>query len=138
MASLFLSNDYVVLALIKAKYQIFYENFVTTTELNQFTVFMQQEFNAREFGVVIISELSRENFNVKNDIITVTDECCIDLDILPDKLMDVLTNESLILEFFIKIETRRLEILNNHLKTAEVSTSKKLSHVLQKSNDKGI
>lgn len=138
MASLFLSNDYVALALIKAKYQIFRENFVTTTELNQFTVFMQQEFNAREFGMVIISELSRDNFNVKNDIITVTDECCIDLDLLPYKLLDVLTNESLILEFFVKIETRRLEILSNHLKTAEVSTSKKLSHVLQKSNDKGI
>ncbi len=135
MSNPFLSKEYVALALMKAKNQIFHESFVTTSELNQFILFMRQEFNKRELGVVITYELGREDFNVKDGIVTVTDRCCFDLEMLPDKILNILTDESLILEFFVKIETRRLEILKSFSKSpiaTPSSTNKQLQRVLLK------
>ncbi len=133
-----LPNEYVALALIKAKFQIFNENFATTSELNQFRLFMKQEFNKRKLGIEITHELGIY-FNVKGDVVTVTDSCCLDLDRLPNEILDILTNESLILEFFVKVETRRLEILKSFSKaplSAEASTNKQLTRV--KSSGKGV
>ena len=139
MSSPFLSKEYIALALIKAKFQIFDESFATTSELNQFILFMQQEFNERELGVVITHELGIEDFNVKDGVVTVTDRCCFDLDRLPDEILNILTDESLILNFFTKIETRRLEILKSFQPSAaQSSTNKMLSLVLPKSDGKGI
>ena len=132
MSSLFLSKDYIALALIKAKYQIFEERFATTSEINQFISFMQEKFNEHELGVEIVYELNKKNFNVKNDVVTVNDRFWINLDILPTKILNILTDESLILEFFVKIETRRLEILKRFSKapiSAEVSANKMLTRV---------
>lgn len=139
MSSFFLSKEKVALVLIKAKYQIFNESFATASELQQFTSFMQQEFNKRELGVIILYELDRENFHVNNGVITINERSWINLDIIPDKILNVLTDKSLILEFFSKIETRRLEILKSLSKSpiyAEVSTNKQLTCV--KSNGKGV
>ena len=101
----------VVLFLIKAKSKIFNENFVTQSELNQFILFMQKEFNKRNLGVVITHTLYIGNFNV-NSVISITDKCYIDLNRLPDEIYNILTDESLILQFFILYETKRLEFLN--------------------------
>ena len=60
MSSLFLSKDYIALALIKAKYQIFEERFATTSEINQFISFMQEKFNEHELGVEIVYELNKK------------------------------------------------------------------------------
>lgn len=138
MSSPILSKEYVALALIKAKFQIFGESFATTSELNQFRLFMQQEFNERQLGVVITHELGIA-IQVKGGVVTVTDRCGLDLDRLPDKILNILTDESLILNFFAKIETRRLEILKSFQPSAtQSSTNKMLSLVLPKSDGKGM
>ena len=64
MPSFFLSKKEVALVLITAKYRIFNESFATTSELHQFTSFMQQEFNKRELGVIILYEFVRQK--IKN------------------------------------------------------------------------
>lgn len=132
MSNPFLSKEYVALALIKAKSQIFNEDFATTSELNQFTSFMQKEFNERELGVAITYELDRIDFNVTNGIVTITDKCCLNLDWLPNEILDILTDESLISKFFVKIETRRLELLKSFSKVTPPSTNKQLSYVKSK------
>lgn len=139
MFSPFLSKGYVALALIKAKDQIFNETFATKSELNQFTSFMQQKFNEQKLGIVIDYELDREELNIKDGIIHVTDRCRLDLKSLPDEIQDILTDESLILEFFVKIETRRLEILKSiQPSTTQSNLNKTLSFVLSKSDGKEI
>lgn len=139
MSSTFLSKEYVALALIKAKFQIFDESFATTSELSQFILFMQHEFNERELGIVITHELGIEDFNIKGGVITITDRCCFDLDRLPDEILNILTDESLILKFFVKIETRRLEILKSfQLSSAQSGKNKNLTYVLSKSDSKRI
>ena len=131
MSSPFLAKDYVAFALIKEKSEIFDESFTTVSELNQFTLFMQQKFNERELGVVIVYELDRENFNVKNGVITINERSWINLDRLPNEILNILTDTSLILEFFLKIETRRLEILQSLPEyVMDTPASKQLSRVL--------
>lgn len=139
MSSPFLSKEYVALALIKAKSQIFHESFATTSELNQFTLFLQQQFNERELGVVITHELGITSFNVKGGVVTVTDRCCFDLDRLSDEILNILTDESLILDFFVKMETGRLEFLKSFPKysiATQSSKNKMLSLVSSKSDGK--
>ncbi len=114
MENPFLLKEYIALALIKAKSEIYGESFTTTAELSQFTIFMQQVFNERELGIVIVHELGMKDFNVNGGIVTVTDRCCYDLMQLsdvPDDVLDILTDESLILEFFMRLENGRLKIL---------------------------
>ena len=113
MNSPFLSKDYVALALIKAKYNIFNENFATISELNQFQNFMQQEFNKRDLGIAIAYEVSREDFNIRSGIITISDRCCCDLDTLPTDILNILNDKSLIIEFFISLENKKIETLEN-------------------------
>ncbi len=128
-------KKYVALVLMKAKSQIFNENFATTSELNEFRLFMQQEFNKRKIGVVITQTLFIGDFNVQDDVVTITDRCCFDLERLPDKILNILTDESLILEFFMKMETKRLEILKNFPKYSvadQLGKNKQLSRVLLK------
>ncbi len=134
MTSPFLSQEYVALALIKAKFEIFDESFATTSELNQFTTFMQREFNERELGIVIVNKLGIEDFNVKGGIITVTDRCCYDLRRISDEILDILTDKSLTLKFFMRAEKRKLEILEElqQKNTESCTKDKMMSLVLPK------
>ena len=134
----FLSQRYVALALIKRKYQIFGESFATMSELNQFTNFIQQKFNEQELGVAIIYNLDRDYFNVRNGIITVTDKCRDDLDMLSSKISDILTDDSLFLDFFMNLEKRRIEILESFQFENSKSNKKDkiLSLVLSKESGK--
>lgn len=140
MMSSFLSQEYVALALIKAKFEIFDESFVTTSELNQFTIFIQREFNERELGIAIVNKLSIEDFNVECGIVTVSDKCCYDLNRISDEILDVLTDKSLILKFFMIVENKKLEILKDlQQKNIESSTRDKImSLVLPKEPSKEI
>lgn len=140
MVSSFLSQEYVALALIKAKFQIFDESFASTSELNRFTTFMQQEFNKRKLDIVIVHKLGIEDFSVKNGIVTVTDRCCYDLDRLSDEILGILTDKSLVLKFFMEVEKGRVEILEKlQLQTSKSCTNDKmLSLVLPKKSGKGI
>ena len=113
MTDPFLPKEYVALALIEAKFRFFNENFATTIELNQFTEFMQRKFNERKLGIVIKHDLRLEDFNIKNGIVTITDRCCFNLKRLSNEILNILTDETLILEFFVNIETKKLEILKS-------------------------
>lgn len=110
------------------------------SELNQFTNFIQRKFNEQELGVAIVNELDRDYFNVRNRIITVTDKCRDDLDMLPSKISNILTDESLFFEFFMRLEKRRIEILESfQVETSKPCTKDKtLSLVLPKASNKGI
>ena len=108
-----LSKEYVAFVLINEKTKIFKENFVTISELNQFTSFMQQEFDRRKLGIVIPHELFVKDFVVVDDVITISDNCSIDLGKIPIEILNVLMDESLILAFLEKMAIKRLEILLN-------------------------
>lgn len=140
MTDPFLSQGYVALALIKRKSQIFGENFATMSELNQFTNFIQKKFNEQELGIAIVHKLDRNYYNVRDGIITVTDICRDDLDFLSSKISDILTNESLFLEFYMKLEKRRIKILEKfQMETSKTCTKDKtLSLSLLKKSSKGI
>ena len=53
MDMFFLSNDDIAIALIEAKYKILGENFITPTELSQFTTFIQHKFDENGLDVII-------------------------------------------------------------------------------------
>ncbi len=93
MLSPFLSKEYVAIALIKTKYEIFNEAFITLLELNQFNQFVQQELNNQELGIVITSnDLSRENFNITNGIVMPAEGCWCNLDRLPANIYSILND----------------------------------------------
>lgn len=140
MTNPFLSQEYVALALIKRKDKIFGESFATMSELNQFTNFMQRKFNEQELGIAIVHKLDRDYFNVRNGIITVTDNCRDDLDMLPSKISNILTDGSLFLEFFMRLEKRRIEILERFQveNFKSCAKDKTLSLVLPKASNRGI
>lgn len=110
MTTLFLSKNYVALSLIRAKHKIFDEDFVTMSEFNRFTLFMQEQFNKRHLDIIITHDLSREDFDIINEqIIMVSDKCCFNLDMLSTNILAVLTDSDLISNFFINFEGDRLQ-----------------------------
>lgn len=116
-----LSKEYVAMALIKVKYEFFRERFITMSELNQFDWFIQEEFNKQNLEVVITSNnLSRENFIVISDVVMPTEACYVFLEDVPIPARNILTDKSLIANFFIGLETERLKALEN----AQVEVSK--------------
>lgn len=115
-ANIFLSKDYVVLALIEAKNQIFHENFVTISELNQFGYFLQKEFNSQNLDVVItFDNLSREDFDVTGDVIMKSNTCSLNLYLLPIKILNILYDIELITNFFIDLKNEKIEMLKRNI-----------------------
>ena len=114
MASSFLSIGYVAMVLIKEKSQIFGESFITMSELNQFRYFMQKEFNNKDLGIVITyNDLSREDFNIFGGVVIPSERCCYDVDYIRYDILNILTDENLILQFFTELENRKLKNLEN-------------------------
>ncbi len=114
MSSPFLSKEYIAIALIKAKYEIFNEEFITLSEFNQFNHFVQQEFNNQDLGIVISSnDLSRENFNITNGVVMLTENCWCNLDKLPANIYSILSDKNLVSNFLMKLEIEKLKILEN-------------------------
>lgn len=111
MDSFLLSRVYVALALIKAKNEIFNEDFATRFELNRFTIFMQNEFINRNLGIAITNDLDREELDISMDgtMIKISNRCCSRLEMLSSNVLDVLTDKSLLAEFFTKLENDRLK-----------------------------
>ena len=113
MSTIFLSQEYVALVLIKEKETIFCENFITTSELNQFSYYMQKEFNKNGLNVVIFTgNLSREDFNLVNGIIMINNECSYNLNTVPVDIFKVLTDKELIIKFFKLLEEEKITKLN--------------------------
>lgn len=108
----FLSSEYVVLALIQAKEQIFHEDFITMSEFIRFSYFLQQEFNNRKLEITVTSNsLSKEDFHIINSIIVKSDSCCYNLNILPIEMLDVLCDTDLIVNFFTQSENEKIKTL---------------------------
>lgn len=108
----FISLEYIALALIEAKYEFFREDFITRSELNRFRSYIQRFFNENGFGFAITgNHLTREDFVVANGVIKVTERCCYDLNHLPTKAEKVLKDTNFILQFFLQLETEKLETL---------------------------
>ena len=119
MDSFLLSRLYIVLALINAKNEIFHEDFATMSELNRFTLFMQSEFNSRNLGVAITHELDREVLDISMDgtFIKISNRCRSGLEMLSSNVLDVLTDKSLLAEFFTKLENDRLKEIEEFSET---------------------
>lgn len=113
MSTIFLSQEYVALVLIKEKEAIFCENFITTSELNQFSYYMQKEFNKNGLNVVISTgKFNREDFNLVNGIIMINNECSYNLNTVPVDIFKVLTDKELIIKFFKQLEEEKITKLN--------------------------
>lgn len=113
MSTIFLSQEYVALVLIKEKEAIFCENFITTSELNQFSYYMQKEFNKNGVNVVISTgKFNREDFNIINGIITIKEENVYNLNTVPVDIFKVLTDKELIIKFFKQLEEEKITKLN--------------------------
>lgn len=114
MQTIFVSKEYVAIALIKAKYKFFREDFITFSELNQFNQYIQQEFNKQNVDAVItFNSLSREDFNTMGEIVMLSDECVFDLCSLPLHILRILNDTDLIAKFFMDLESERLKVLEN-------------------------
>ena len=140
---MFLSQEYTAVALIIAKYDFFGENFITSSELVKFNRIVQQEFNDRQLDVVItFDKLIASDFKVINGVIILLDTSNYHLNInrLPSKICDILTNKGLLLNFFLELENRKLKALEDlQSKNPESDEKNKmLSLVLPKATGKGI
>lgn len=113
MSTIFLSQEYVALVLIKGKENIFSENFITISELNQFSYYMQKEFNKNGVNVVISTgKFNREDFNIINGIITIKEENIYNLNTVPVDIYKILTDKNLIINFFKQLEEEKITKLN--------------------------
>lgn len=63
--------------------------------------------------VVIVCKLGREDFNGNDGIVTITNRYCYDLNRVSDEILNVLTDKSLILDFFMRVEIVKLKILKD-------------------------
>ena len=109
----FLSQEYVALVLIKGKENIFNENFITISELNQFSYYTQKEFNKNGVNAVISTgNFNGENFNIINGVITIKKENVYNLNTVPVDIYKILTDKNLIINFFKQLEEEKITKLN--------------------------
>ena len=132
MSTIFLSQEYVALVLIKGKENIFSENFITISELNQFSYYMQKEFNKNVVNVVISTgKFNREDFNIINGIITIKEENIYNLNTVPVDIYKILTDKNLIINFFKQLEEEKITKLNRmQLESGKVKKLELNSHIL--------
>ena len=129
MRGKFLSKEYLALALIEAKNNLFHENFATTAELNQFENFIQQQFTNQKLDIIVYSNnLSKEDFNVVNGVIMLSDNCAYNLDMLSREIYNILTDVNLIVEFFMTLESEKLNKLENIQQKPKSYTKKKFEN----------
>lgn len=113
MRAVFLPQEYVALALIKGKENIFGESFITTSELNQFSYYLQKEFNKRNLNVVIFTgSFNKEDFDVIDGIIVLKNKCSYNLNTIPVDIFKLLTDRNLVVNFFKQLEEEKMSKLN--------------------------
>ena len=131
MDMFFLSNDDIAIALIEAKYKILGENFITATELSQFTTFIQHKFDENGLDVIIRAEgLSESDFTIENGVIAKSKECNNSLNCIPYyQLLVILMDENLFLKFFTELEVEKLKRLESmQLKKSQSIVKEKNYH----------
>ena len=109
----YISRDYVALALIMAKRQVLYENFITIEELNEFERYLQNIFNEKGLNILVLfNSLNKNDFIVCNDVILKSDDCSINFSDAPIELISIFYDTNLFIDFYIKFEENRLTNLN--------------------------
>ncbi len=110
----FLKEDFIALSLINSKDKLFHESSITTSELSEYTSYLQKEFNSRDSDVIITSNgLDKENFNIMGDAITISKNCGINTNFIPLNVLSVLNDNDLIINFWMQLEKEKLKSLEN-------------------------
>ena len=108
----FLSREYLALNLIAAKSKIFYESFITISELNQFQEYLQQELNSRNLNIIITNDiLSKDNFNTLGEVIKKSSNYFLRLDLLQSDILSIISDTNIITNFLIGLEQNKIETL---------------------------
>ena len=109
----YISRDYVALALIMAKRQVLYENFITIEELNEFERYLQNIFNEKGLNILVLfNSLNKNDFIVCNDVILKSDDCSINFSDAPIELISIFYDTNLFIDFYIRYEENKLANLN--------------------------
>ena len=133
MANKFVSTGYIAMALLKTKYEIFNESFITMSELNQFAHFVQREFNNRNLDLVVTyNSLSREDFDIVNGVIVASENCCYDVHRLSIDVLCVLTDKNLFMRFFTELEKEKIITLEKWKTSTSKTSVKGKAYQLQK------
>lgn len=109
----YVNREYVALALLMIKNQLFYESFITLEELTEFQRYLQNIFNEKGLNILVLSNtLSKNDFIVYNDIIIKSEDCSINFSNAPIELISLFYNPNLFIDFYIKLEENKLANLN--------------------------
>ena len=109
----YISRDYVALALIIAKRQVLYENFITIEELNEFERYLQNIFNEKGLNILVLfNTLNKNDFIVCNDVILKSDDCSINFSDAPIELISIFYDTNLFIDFYIRFEENILSNLH--------------------------
>ena len=109
----YISRDYVALALIMAKRQVLYENFITIEELNEFERYLQNIFNEKRLNILVLfNSLNKNDFIVCNDVILKSDDCSINFSDAPIELISIFYDTNLFIDFYIRFEENILSNLH--------------------------
>ncbi len=109
-----LDKDFILLALINYKSEIFNERYISSTEVNKYTECVQNEFNKRNLEVVIkLGNINKDCFFEFNNLITKKDECYININILPTDILNVLNDKELLSNFYLELENEKIKKLIN-------------------------
>lgn len=109
----YISRDYVALALIMAKRQVLYENYITIEELNEFERYLQNIFNEKGLNILVLfNSLNKNDFIVCNDVILKSDDCSINFSDAPIEFISIFYDKNLFIDFYIRFEENKLANLN--------------------------
>ena len=109
----YISRDYVALALIMAKRQVLYENYITIEELNEFERYLQNIFNEKGLNILVLfNSLNKNDFIVCNDVILKSDDCSINFSDAPIELIYIFYDTNLFIDFYIRFEENKLANLH--------------------------
>lgn len=109
----YISRDYVALALIMAKRQVLYENYITIEELNEFERYLQNIFNEKGLNILVLfNSLNKNDFIIYNDVILKSDDCSINFSDAPIELISIFYDTNLFIDFYIRFEENKLANLN--------------------------
>lgn len=109
----YISRDYVALALIMAKRQVLYENYITIEELNEFERYLQNIFNEKGLNIIVLfNSLNKNDFIIYNDVILKSDDCSINFSDAPIELISIFYDTNLFIDFYIRYEENKLANLN--------------------------
>lgn len=109
----YISRDYVALALIMAKRQVLYENYITIEELNEFERYLQNIFNEKGLNILVLfNSLNKNDFIIYNDVILKSDDCSINFSDAPIELIYIFYDTNLFIDFYIRFEENKLANLH--------------------------